>query len=653
MSKSPRPNSVPKLELDKLVGEHPEDGKHAQPIKKSHAVQSPTSRSDISWGTSLSAPYALTSADIRVGRTVHRPCTHVTHGDKLQQTSYANATNVNRSKDNGNDYMQDKPQKATLKNIKNTASYQTTYNNPAINKHLKAVVSEAHVDKVKEENVRTPGNVKLNIFLCLLLLLDRSFIKVFDIPQLLCLLGVKDNKSTEKNKSKYWYLDEDMVDKPPTPKEVDTGYTVDDMAKFQTEYTSKPYTGLHELRKYAAEEQLIQKQKQDIIEQVLIDQLSKHVISDAEQDKDPARQNPCDPSSNINAAPLRFRSRRLHNTQVSTVGASTESKLKSRTTFGGRIITRDGRDALRELFGFYFHIDHTLTVYEYRRFGKNTNKALPLIERGKYCHVVGRRKEKQYSAVDFGLGRNISFSTKNLAHLPDSLKQHPTLVIRICEVTSSQTNSNWDLESSDRGDGSDTALERNDRKITLKVQSLIRQKIGDRSVSIVVGLGKLFRQLDRSGDGRLDKQELQQAMEKFNLTLPPQDFQAVWRVVDENNDGAIDYGEFMRSFIGEMNETRNSIVRKVFKKLDPHKTGYVKLLDMQKLYRVKNHPLVIADKFSETEMKENFMASFNELCSKNNGQISYVEFDEYYEGVSLTVADDGDFINMMRNCWGV
>nr|XP_002126284.1 calcyphosin-2 [Ciona intestinalis] len=620
MSKSPRPNSVPKLELDKLVGEHPEDGKHAQPIKKSHAVQSPTARSDISWGTSLSAPYALTSADIRIGRTVHRPCTHITHGDKLQTHQTSNATNVNRRKDNGYDFMQDKPQKATLKNVKNTASYQTTYNNPAINKHLKAVVSKSHVDK-EEENMGAPG--------------------------------VKDNKSTEKNKSKYWYLDEDMVDKPPSPKEVDTGYTVDDMAKFQTEYTSKPYTGLHELRKYAAEEQLIQKQKQDIIEQVLIDQLSKHVISDAEQDKDPSRQNPCDPSSNINAAPLRFRSRRLHNTQVSTVGASTESKLKSRTTFGGRIITRDGRDALRELFGFYFHIDQTLTVYEYRRFGKNTNKALPLIERGKYCHVVGRRKGKQYSAVDFGLGRNISFSTKNLAHLPDSLKQNPTLVIRICEVTSSQTNSNWDLESSDRGDGSDTALERNDRKITLKVQSLIRQKIGDRSVSIVVGLGKLFRQLDRSGDGRLDKQELQRAMEKFNLTLPPQDFQAVWRVVDENNDGAIDYGEFMRSFIGEMNETRNSIVRKVFKKIDPHKTGYVKLLDMQKLYCVKNHPLVVADKFSETEMKENFMTSFNELSSKNNGQISYVEFDEYYEGVSLTVANDGDFINMMRNCWGV
>uniref|UniRef100_H2YU96 Uncharacterized protein n=1 Tax=Ciona savignyi TaxID=51511 RepID=H2YU96_CIOSA len=145
------------------------------------------------------------------------------------------------------------------------------------------------------------------------------------------------------------------------------------------------------------------KQKQEVMEQVLLDQLSRHVISDVEQDADPDRQNPCDPTSTTNAAPLRFRSRRLHNTKVSTVGATTVSTLKDRSTFGARVVTRDGRDALRELFGFYFHVDQTLTVYEYRLFGKNTNKAMPLVERGKYSHVIGRRKGKRYSPADFEL----------------------------------------------------------------------------------------------------------------------------------------------------------------------------------------------------------------------------------------------------------
>ena len=32
--------------------------------------------------------------------------------------------------------------------------------------------------------------------------------------------------------------------------------------------------------------------------------------------------------------------------------------------------SRNGHDALRELTGFYFHIDNTLTIYEFRQFGK-------------------------------------------------------------------------------------------------------------------------------------------------------------------------------------------------------------------------------------------------------------------------------------------
>lgn len=33
-------------------------------------------------------------------------------------------------------------------------------------------------------------------------------------------------------------------------------------------------------------------------------------------------------------------------------------------------ISRDGKDALRDLFGFYFLLDQTLAVYEYRILGK-------------------------------------------------------------------------------------------------------------------------------------------------------------------------------------------------------------------------------------------------------------------------------------------
>lgn len=38
--------------------------------------------------------------------------------------------------------------------------------------------------------------------------------------------------------------------------------------------------------------------------------------------------------------------------------------------------------------------------------------------------------------------------------------------------------------------------------------------------------------------------------------------------MDENHDGALDYGEFTRNFIGEMNEKRKALVLKVLPIID-------------------------------------------------------------------------------------
>ena len=37
--------------------------------------------------------------------------------------------------------------------------------------------------------------------------------------------------------------------------------------------------------------------------------------------------------------------------------------------FGARIVTKNGRDAHRELNGFFFPVDNTITLYEFHQFG--------------------------------------------------------------------------------------------------------------------------------------------------------------------------------------------------------------------------------------------------------------------------------------------
>lgn len=56
---------------------------------------------------------------------------------------------------------------------------------------------------------------------------------------------------------------------------------------------------------------------------------------------------------------------------------------------------RNGRDVHRELCGFMFLGDESMTIYEFRQFGQRLS-ALPLIPRAVYHHPVGRRCGEKY-----------------------------------------------------------------------------------------------------------------------------------------------------------------------------------------------------------------------------------------------------------------
>lgn len=112
-------------------------------------------------------------------------------------------------------------------------------------------------------------------------------------------------------------------------------------------------------------------------------------------------------------------------------------------------LCRNGRDVHRELCGFIFLEDSSLTVYEFRQFGQRSS-ALPLVPRAVYCHPKGKRKGHKYEichihkvvllalvSVKFHFclqGATLYFETGQLVSLPESLCQKPLLAIRITGV---------------------------------------------------------------------------------------------------------------------------------------------------------------------------------------------------------------------------
>ena len=107
--------------------------------------------------------------------------------------------------------------------------------------------------------------------------------------------------------------------------------------------------------------------------------------------------------------------------------------LTKRLRFGARIISRRGRDSARELCGFYFVGDNTMTIYEFRQFGQRSS-ALPFLQRRPYRHMIGELRDDQLLVGDIFSGLTLCFATANQPSLPDPLKKYPRLYLRITQV---------------------------------------------------------------------------------------------------------------------------------------------------------------------------------------------------------------------------
>ncbi|XP_045728903.1 calcyphosin-2 [Mirounga angustirostris] len=433
---------------------------------------------------------------------------------------------------------------------------------------------------------------------------------------------------------------------------VDGLTTLDRKALLQQGYADIPYNAQRSMRKSDAEIVAAERKKQTVAEQVMVDHLSRAVISDPEQNLTAERQESARIFPDSKIAPLRFRKRTLHETKIRTHSTLTENMLSHKVQFDGRIISRNGHDACRELVGFFFAHDQSLTIYEYRQFGKNRTNVLPFIQKNIYSHQCGRRKGKHYQLGDFYVGANLTFLSSDHPRLPESIKENTLLILRITNIDQIALDSlNYRTDSVEHEDDT-TSQETNDRLVLKAIQDVLKEQLHKRGVRILTGLGKYLQQLDKEGNGLLDKADLKQTLQVFHLELSENDFESVWQILNGNGSGKVDYGEFKRAIIGEMNEYRKSFVRKAFMKLDFNKTGCVPIIDIKKCYCAKKHPQVISGLSTEEEIKLSFLETLKDACSKSD-EVSYGEFEDYYEGLSIGIVNDEDFVNIVRTPWGI
>lgn len=185
----------------------------------------------------------------------------------------------------------------------------------------------------------------------------------------------------------------------------------------------------------------------------------------------------------------------------------------------------------------------------------------------------------------------------------------------------------------------------------------------------ILGLGKVFRRMDDNSNGKLSRQEFEKGLRdsgfvgqsnEGNPSLSVEECRQLFKEFDADDSGSIDYNEFLIKMRPPMSESRLRLIGQAYGKLDVNGDGCVNLIDLRKLYSVKDNPDFLSGKLSEDDILKNFIRKFEENMvnpSANfgdkigDGILSKEEFFDYYAGVSASIDDDLYFDLMMRKAW--
>ena len=130
-------------------------------------------------------------------------------------------------------------------------------------------------------------------------------------------------------------------------------------------------------------------------------------------------------------------------------------------------------------------------------------------------------------------------------------------------------------------------------------------------------LQDVFDQFDKDKDGKISAKELENAMQSMGQNPTVDEVQEMMREVDLNQDGKIDFDEFMYLMTKSSSDTQTEDeVINAFRVFDKEGNGLISSAEL------KHIMMTIGDKMTEEEADE----MVNEADIDEDGMINYEEF---------------------------
>jgi Ca2+-binding EF-hand superfamily protein len=175
------------------------------------------------------------------------------------------------------------------------------------------------------------------------------------------------------------------------------------------------------------------------------------------------------------------------------------------------------------------------------------------------------------------------------------------------------------------------------------VLNKVREDLNKRGVTTIRGLGRAFKIMDSvDGNRKVTKEEFYIGLKDFGVTISKKEAEALLEYLDTDDDGCINYDEFLKGIRGKPNQRRQTFIDKAFYKFDKDGSGVITSADLRGVYNCSSHPKVISGQKTEDEIFTEYLSHFGD--KNRDGKITKSEWNDYYAAISANIDNDDHFI---------